>query len=189
LSREVRSHWCRIAMYEAATRLFQDDAGKLDVLEISGSAFSDLLPWRSYRGLRGIDVCKDGWQTREGADGFNLIVLDQVLEHVSNPSDALTNVLMALPLSGRIFVSTPFLIREHPDPEDHWRWTSSGLALILERAGFDMVGSDSWGNRACVMANFTRWVRYRPEEHSLVNETNFPVTVWAWGTKTRACDP
>jgi hypothetical protein len=172
-------------MYRAAVELFQKDAGELDVLEISGSAFSDLLPWRSYRSLDNIDVCKDGWQSR--AEGASLVVLDQVLEHVSNPADALANVWKALPNRGRVFVTTPFLIKNHYDPHDHWRWTSSGLILMLERAAFEDVRGDSWGNRDCVVANFTRWAIYKPE-NSLVNEHNFPVTVWAWGVKADAAE-
>lgn len=178
---EVRDHWCRIVMYQVAAGIFQADASRLDVLEISGAAFRDLLPWHSYRSVSDFDVCRDGWQHR--AKDSNLIVLDQVLEHLSSPSDALANVYEALPASGRVFVTTPFLVRNHPDPHDHWRWTSSGLRLMLERAGFEDVGSDSWGNRSCVVANFSRWVKYKSDEHSLVNEPNYPVTVWAWGTK------
>jgi methyltransferase family protein len=176
----VRSHWTRIAMYEAAKKHFEADAGKLDVVEISGGAFLDLLPWKSFRSVSGIDLCKDGWQFR--AKDANLIVIDQVLEHVESPHEALVNIIKALPRGGRVFVSTPFLVKNHPSPEDHWRWTSSGLSLMLKRAGFKDVHSDSWGNRACAIANFALWETYRPADHSLVNEPDFPVTVWAWGT-------
>ncbi len=168
-------------MYEAAARGLSAKAPETRVVEISGAAFADLLPWKSYRSVSTFDVCKDGWQSQ--VTDADLIVLDQVLEHVEDPGAALANVFSALPVGGRVFVSTPFLIKYHGAPQDHWRWTSSGLGLMLERAGFKEVGSASWGSRACAIANFSRWVVYNPQEHSLVDEPNFPVTVWAWGTK------
>lgn len=180
----VREHWCRVAMYDAAAKLFANDAHDLDVLEISGTAFSTLAPWRSYESptIPAIDVCKQPWTTSRGAGSYGLIVLDQVLEHVVDPLRALRNVLEYLPSGGRVFVSTPFLIRFHPSPVDLWRWTSDGLAILLSNAGFEQVQSDAWGNRACVVANFERWVDYKPGLR-MDNERNFPVTVWAWGTK------
>ena len=42
-----------------------------------------------------------------------------------------------------------------------------------------MEAVDSWGNRQCVVGNFDRWPAYR-RWHSLRNEPDFPVQVWAF---------
>jgi hypothetical protein len=68
------------------------------------------------------------------------------------------------------------------------RWTETGLQYFLAEAGFDLDGikTGSWGNRACVKANFTAWARYRSRLHSLRNERAYPVVVWALARKAGA---
>ena len=82
---------------------------------------------------------------------------------------------------GYFLVSTPFLVRLHEVPVDCTRWTETGLKYFLAECGFDPqeIKTGSWGNRACIRANFKRWVRYRRRLHSLSNEPDFPYCVWA----------
>jgi len=86
---------------------------------------------------------------------------------------------------GYFLVSTPFLLRIHNEPTDCTRWTETGLRHFLAESGFPLaeIQTGSWGNRACVKSNFGWWARYHPWIHSLRNEPEFPVHVWALARK------
>ena len=77
--------------------------------------------------------------------------------------------------SGGFFVVTiPFLIKVHDVPVDCSRRTELGLNRLLQECGFeaDRVTTASWGNRACVKANFSRWAKFG-WHRSLKNEPEF----------------
>jgi hypothetical protein len=85
---------------------------------------------------------------------------------------------------GHLLVTTPFLIKVHEVPVDCSRWTELGMKHLLAECGFpiDGIWTGSWGNRACVQANFRNWAR-RGWFKSLANEPEFPVSVWALARK------
>jgi hypothetical protein len=86
---------------------------------------------------------------------------------------------------GALLITTPFLLKIHDAPVDCSRWTELGIRHFLAEAGFDIanITTGSWGNRACVRSNFRPWTPYLPWLHSLRNEPDFPVVVWALARK------
>ena len=74
------------------------------------------------------------------ADTADLVLSTQVLEHVADPALYLAECFRVLRPGGRLILSTHGIMYFHPDPEDHWRWTRTGLTKIVEAAGFDVVG-------------------------------------------------
>lgn len=183
-------HWCRVVM-NRETREFVSrwDVSKLDALEISGTHWKS-LPFKFYfpTGYPEFDICKSIVTTSrpDYPTAFDFIFIDQVLEHVRSPQQAIENIRAMLKINGIVVVTTPFLIRLHGSPEDHWRWSETGLRLLLQAAGFepDRIITRSWGNRACVIENLDEWVDYDPERHSLENEPDFPCVVWAYAQKS-----
>lgn len=153
----------------------------MDALEISGSYWSHQR-WKTFTSARfpEFDICRD--VAAESA--FDFVFAEQVLEHVVQPERALKNVLTMLKPGGYFLPTLPFMIKVHGVP-DVSRWTPYGLKLFLIRAGFspDSIQVDSWGNRQCVVANFDEWAEYDPHRHSLENEPEFPVSVWALARK------
>jgi SAM-dependent methyltransferase len=152
------------------------DPKKLSVIEVSGCDRSN-YPWASYTRTEypEFDLC-DPSATHNGR--YDLVICEQVLEHVENPVTAVRNLKALCAPDGMLLVSTPFLIRIHPTPQDFWRFTPEGLKKLLECQGLRVEWVHSWGNRAVVRRNFRVWARYRPWQ-SLKNEPNFPVMVWA----------
>lgn len=184
-------HLVRVEMYRAARELlgpgssngYYPPSSALTVLEISGENFRDLLPWLTYNTISDVDVCDAVDVAAKCAGSFDLVVLDQVLEHVLRPDAALEWVRrFALAERGRVFVATPFLIKVHPSPLDLWRWTREGLGELLADAGFKDVQTGSWGNKAAVVANFDGWA-IRALDDDMTNDPAFPVTCWAVGTR------
>lgn len=154
---------------------------RLDVLEISGAGWSD-MSFKSYQraGYPDFDICVDRLPR-----AFDLIIAEQVLEHVRRPDRAAQNILAMLREGGTFLVTTPFLIRYHPEPLDLWRWTAEGLRCVLEDAGFDSVDVRAWGNRACAVANLDNWPIYDAHRHSLENEPDVPLVVWAFAKRLK----
>lgn len=147
----------------------------MDVIEVSGN-LRGTLPWKSYQSLSypAFDICAPSVAASEA----DLVICEQVLEHVRDPYLAVRNLCRLVRPGGGVLVSTPFLVRIHDHPEDHWRFTPSGMRLLLEAAGLEVEWVRSWGNRRCVTANLSRWVPYRPWR-SMRDEKDVPLVVWA----------
>lgn len=170
--------WARVAMYEQCFALLRElEPAKLDALEISAGPEWRTLGFRSFATANypEYDVCA----APLGRE-FDLVIADQVFEHLLWPYRAARNVRAMLRPGGHFLVTVPFLIRIHREPEDCTRWSETGLRHFLAECGFPLerIRTGSWGNRACVRANFRRWVR-RGWFGSLANEPDFPVAVWA----------
>lgn len=147
----------------------------LSVLEISGEKWSN-FGFKNYTNIYypEFDVCKDKLEQK-----YDLIIAEQVFEHLTKPYHAGKNVYNHIKSGGYFLITTPFLIKIHPSPDDCTRWSRTGIKYFLEECGFDTIESYSWGNKACIKANFKGWIPYKPKRHSLVNEENFPMVIWA----------
>jgi len=199
--------WRRVTMdREARAFVASLPCRELDVVEIGGSAWGSdwnapRFGFRSYRSLSypEYDICRAPFRR----EFCGLVILEQVLEHVRQPHQALFNALAMLRPGGSLLVTTPFLSKVHPHPPDLYRWTEEGLRILLEEAGFTAIRTGSWGNRQCLAADLQRWQAeapapqvqpgmewtcYDPAVHSLENELQFPLAVWAFARKPAAGD-
>ena len=176
--------WCRIVMNQTTHRWVAAlDPSRLAVLEIAGTSWEESFAYRSYRAAfyPEYDVCAAPLD-----DTFDLVIAEQVFEHLLWPYRAGRNIYQMLNPGGYLLVTTPFLIRVHDQPVDCSRWTELGLKHLLAECGFplDAIRTGSWGNRACVVSNFTEWTLFdSPQRHALDNEPNFPLVVWALAQK------
>ena len=58
-----------------------------------------------------------------------------MLEHAGDPDQAISELHRATAPGGRVLASTHGVQVYHPAPEDHWRWTHTGLELLFLRNG------------------------------------------------------
>ena len=160
------------------------DLPSLTAAEISGSAHAD-KGWKEFTSLDfpEFDLCAP---LESGRGPYDVVICEQVLEHVVDPCAAARNLRELAVPGGRVVVSTPFLVRVHELPlyglVDYWRFTPRGLRTLLERAGLEVDEMQSWGNRSCVVGNFDRWPTYR-RWLSLRSEPDLPVQVWAFARR------
>jgi transposase-like protein len=178
-----QNHWARIIMNRETTRIIKSlQPGNLKVLELSGSIWGYKESFKEYKSLQypDFDICESFLDEQ-----YDLIIAEQVFEHLLWPLRAGRNVLRMLNRGGHFLITTPFMIRIHPAPEDCTRWTETGLRYFLAECGFpvESIKTWSWGNRACAVANLFNWVKYNPNVHSLQNEPDVPVVVWALAQK------
>lgn len=157
------------------------EVGGMQILEISGRRWQNYL-FGSYQSVHfpEFDVCNEVLE-----DNFDLIIAEQVFEHLPYPYRAGRNVHAMLKSGGRLLITTPCLVRLHPHPYDCTRWTPVGMRFFLEECGFPQaqVRSWGWGNRECLVGNLEKWAEYRAVLHSLENDPALPLTVWAIAQK------
>lgn len=170
--------WSRVVMNDACTELLRPLPHRgFAALEVSGRKWQD-FGFASYRGVDfpEFDLCADPLPDR-----FDLVIAEQIFEHLLYPYRAGRNVHAMLRPGGWFLISVPFLVKVHNYPIDCTRWTELGLKHFLHECGFPLapIQTGSWGNRACVTANFSGWVPYDPDAHDLSNEPEFPYHVWA----------
>jgi SAM-dependent methyltransferase len=174
-------HWQRIALNHAVDeRIAALGPEGLSAAEISGGNHA-ARPWKEYAALDypDFDLCAPLTEERR----FDVVICEQVLEHVPDPWTAAENLRRLCRPGGHVIVSTPFMVKVHDLPEygmfDYWRFTPRGLRLILERAGLEVESMGEWGNRQGLVGNVRSWSAYRPW-HSLHHEQNVPLQVWAF---------
>ena len=171
--------WLRVVAYESCVRHIRSlGVERLDALEVSAGEHWRALPFKSYAEMNypEYDICSDRLPGR-----YDLIICDNVFEHLPYPGRAARNILAMLRPGGTFVNITPFMVRVHNIPIDCTRWTEAGMKYMLIDAGFDPdnIETGSWGNRECVKANFKKWVR--PGWFAQMrNEARFPLQVWAF---------
>ncbi|MGL4236228.1 class I SAM-dependent methyltransferase [Tabrizicola sp.] len=161
---------------------------KLDVAEISGK-WGEAFGFKSYQRFHypQYDPCAGPFQ---GADGkvlkFDLILANQVWEHIDRPYAATRNVYRMLRRGGWFWVAVPFFIPFHAAPVDCSRWSARGLKNLLVEAGFDEahVQSAQWGNRQTAARNLeTPWPPRLELDDDLTDDPDFPIVSWAMAQK------
>jgi SAM-dependent methyltransferase len=93
--------------------------------------YSDLRP--QSPGILTIDFDK---KFPIDSNQFHNILVFNVLEHVWDTSNLLSESHRILVPGGTVFGAVPFLFRYHQDPSDFWRFTHESLARLLEESGF-----------------------------------------------------
>ena len=67
---------------------------------------------------------------------YDYVLLNQVLEHLPEPGNALNELYRVFKPGGKIFATAPLFYEEHEQPYEFFRYTQFGQRYIFERAGF-----------------------------------------------------
>ena len=176
--------WQRITLNRAVDAYIASlGPDRLTAAEISGDGRAH-HPWRAFTSLNypEFDLCAPHGQVGT----FDVVICEQVLEHVEDPRAAAANLHALCVPGGHVIVSTPFLIRVHELPaygmKDYWRFTPRGLSKLLTDAGLIVDHVEGWGNRDCIVGNLDRWPAYRRWQ-SLRSEPDRYVQVWAFARR------
>jgi SAM-dependent methyltransferase len=176
--------WQRAVMNEEiAAHLESLGPSRLSAAEISGGAHAN-RGWKEFRSLNypDFDLCAPVTVSER----YDVVLCEQVLEHVVDPFLACQHLLDLCRPGGHVIVSTPFLVKQHELPLygllDYWRFTPRGLRMLLERAGLEVDHVGTWGNRLAVLGNLDRWSAHR-RWLPLRNRRDIAVVVWAYARR------
>ncbi|MBI4454687.1 MAG: class I SAM-dependent methyltransferase [Acidobacteria bacterium] len=124
--------------------------------------------------LPGVSVVADA-QRLPFADGvFDLVLSNQVLEHVCDPNTVSAELKRIVSDRGYLLLSCPFVWEIHCFPADYWRFSSQALQLLF--ADMDLVYMEPSTNTAqCLAQTFNLFIN-RNLENELVKALLFRFT-------------
>ena len=106
-----------------------------------------------------VDVLYKGDKIPFADKEFDSVISSQVLEHVFNPQQFLSEINRVLKLSGKFLLTVPFMWDEHEQPFDYGRYSSFGLKDLLEKNGFKITAHiKSLNNIAAVFQLFNAYI-------------------------------
>ena len=83
-----------------------------------------------------IDVCGDAMELPFGAEAFDTVLCNQVLEHVPEPQLVMDEMARVLKSGGSLILTAPHIWGEHEIPHDYFRYTRYGLKYLAEKSDF-----------------------------------------------------
>lgn len=144
-------YFARLGLYKAVQQFSVQVSGSLLDVGCGSKPYQPIFASRvdQYVGLdidtpntrqRGIaDYFYDGNEFPIESLAFDVVLCNQVLEHVFNPKEFLDEINRVLKLNGQLILTVPFVWDEHEQPFDYARYSSFGLTHLLENAGFQIV--------------------------------------------------
>lgn len=180
----------RIAMQKSSRRMIRAlTPSDLDVAEVSGK-WGRSFAFRSYAQFRypEWDICAGPYMQDGKVLKFDLVLANQVWEHLDRPYAATKNVRKMLKRGGHFWLAVPFFIPFHAAPADCSRWSARGLKNLLIEAGFDeqAIVAEQWGNRNAALRNMEEpWPPvYQEGVDPLEDDPDMPICAWAIARKT-----
>lgn len=116
---------------------------------------------------------------------FDLVVLNQVIEHLYDPILALKNVYDHVRIGGLFYTNVPFNSIPHSTPLHFYTGvTPVGLGVMVQLAGFEILKIGQWGNKEYLRQSYEcLWPDYTYSDSPGLNEIECPVITWCLAVK------
>ena len=113
----------------------------------SSKNFTNFMTIHKEANLIYADKINDNGQLKEDLEkklsfidnSFDNVILFNVLEHVYNSDNAISEIYRCLNKTGKLIGATPFIYRLHNAPEDFSRYTDQYILKILENNNFKNI--------------------------------------------------
>lgn len=76
---------------------------------------------------------------------FDVVLSNQMLEHVADPERALREFYRVLKPGGKLILTAPQAWQLHQEPHHYFNFTKYGLALLFQRVGFQVKQIEARG--------------------------------------------
>lgn len=86
-----------------------------------------------------IDISGDAHRLPFRDEALDVVVSQEVFEHLTDPQVALGEVARVLKPGGQLYLQVPFIIGYHPGPTDLWRFTREGICKLASDAGLEVI--------------------------------------------------
>ncbi len=94
---------------------------------------------QEYGASKNAEYFYDGHRFPFEDESYDNAISNEVLEHVFNPDEFLSEINRVLKMGGKLLLTVPFVWDEHEPPYDFARYTSFGLKYLLEKYGFEII--------------------------------------------------
>ncbi|MCW8877229.1 MAG: class I SAM-dependent methyltransferase [Kangiellaceae bacterium] len=88
-----------------------------------------------------------------GSNVYDSALCLEVLEHVPDPFQAVSEIHRILKKGGKLVLSVPHLSRLHEEPHDYYRFTKYGLDFMFKRQGFKVISIEPVGGFFCFVGH------------------------------------
>jgi SAM-dependent methyltransferase len=92
---------------------------------------------------------------------FDSVLCNQVLEHVFNSDQFLSEIYRVLKPNGILLLTVPFVWDEHEQPNDYARYSTFGLRYLLEKNGFTVKCQEKIGADATIIFQLVNAYLYK----------------------------
>lgn len=116
-------------------RVLDVGCGEMPYRELFERRCADYIGCDLYSELDDVVKCPADDLAFEDAS-FDTIVCFQVLEHVTEPWRVIEECARVTRPGGTLILTVPFMFPYHASPYDYYRYTTSGLRHLAERAGY-----------------------------------------------------
>jgi SAM-dependent methyltransferase len=145
---------------QAEARAAAERHGRYRVLDV-GSGIKPYYPYFAAHAdaFVGVDLANPDADVQAPAEdlpvedgSYEVVLCNQVLEHVDDPDAVVRELHRVTAPGGRVLASTHGVMVYHPNPDDLWRWTHSGLERLFRRNGdwSSVTVSPGAGTGACL---------------------------------------
>ena len=103
----------------------------------------------------GVDIVADAHDLSDvvDTDSVDCVICISVLEHVAKPWIVVGEIERILKPGGIVYLNTPWVFPYHADPDDHYRFSHRGLALLADR--FELIETGYNRGPASTMAHLS----------------------------------
>lgn len=133
------------------------------------------------RTLASADCFYDGTIFPFVEETFDSILCNQVLEHVFNPDDFLTEIYRVMKPGAKLLLTVPFAWDEHEQPFDYARYSSYGLLALLKRNKLKVIKYKKLGGDCTVLFQLLNAYLYKVVQNWNVY-VRFPFTILVMGS-------
>ncbi|OGM02003.1 hypothetical protein A2115_01635 [Candidatus Woesebacteria bacterium GWA1_41_8] len=116
------------------------------------SSFSADVTYVNIEKKDGPDILTDATNIPVPDNSFDIAIMGELLEHVSDPKAVLREARRILKPGGKILVSVPFMVGIHGDPYDYGRYTDTFWRMTAEELGFSIMEIKPQGTMFAVFA-------------------------------------
>lgn len=124
-------------------------------------------------------------------NSWDIVVADQVLEHVERPWVAADEICRITAPGGLAIICTPFMHPLHPCPLDCWRIAPDGYRVLFPESRWETLVLDMWGDGDVIFWEYASnqglsgdWVSVKKAQdlmgaaYQAGNDKKNPVVIW-----------
>jgi len=142
----------------------------LDVGAGSYSRYIDVFNCKEYikmdiRPGKNVDIVGMAEDIPFESETFDSVICTQVLEHLAEPSKAISEIYRVLKKGGHCLLSAPQINELHEEPHDYFRYTKFGLIEMFSKQGFEILKCNQIGGFFTMMAQLV--IRYLIDRFNL----------------------
>jgi SAM-dependent methyltransferase len=143
-------YFARKNLHRQISKLSREFSGKILDVGCGTKPYRELFNVDVYHGLeysdsksgtnhKSQDFVYDGHTFPFADNTYDSIICNEVLEHVFNPDEFLSEISRCLKKNGKLLLTVPFVWDEHEQPGDFARYTSFGIKYLLNKYGFQIL--------------------------------------------------